>query len=55
MGSTQDVRRAQNLWYRLSSYSQQRIEAAYVRCMVVKAELVVDDGVVGVICFEQML
>ena len=39
----------------LSSYSPHIMEVAYVRCMVVKSEVVIYDGVVGVICFEQVL
>ena len=31
------------------------MEAAYVWCMVVESQIMVDDGVIGMISFEQML
>jgi hypothetical protein len=49
IGGTQDLVRI------LSSHVKRRIRVAYVRCMVVEAEVVVDDGVIGVVRFEQML
>lgn len=39
----------------LASYSHYSVGAAYVRCMVVKAQVVVYDGVVRMVGFEEML
>jgi hypothetical protein len=52
--ASEKVSRSQNLGYMLSSYSPHIMEVAYVRCMVVECEIVVYDGVVGMIRLEQM-
>lgn len=55
MRSSEDVSRAQNLWSKLSSYSQQYIESAYVWSVVVKSEVMIYDGMVCMVCFEEVL
>lgn len=37
-----------------SSYSLQGNGAAYVRCMIMKSQVVIYDRIVGVVCLEQV-
>jgi hypothetical protein len=53
--ASEKVSRSQNLGYMLSGYSPHIMEVAYVRCMVVEGEVVVDNRVVSMVRFEQVL